>query len=315
MPQRWSLIAAHRERLMRIALRRCATREDAEDIVSEAMVRAATFEDLDESRLEQFLTTVTIRLCADLHRESARRGRAFVKLAGDPQVEDGPEEYLVAATDHAVLGTAFAALPDRQRAVLADRAHGLSVTQIAGRHALSYKAVESALARARGALRAALASTLGAAVLAARALKPRRIATVAIPAVAALAVIATVLRTPLFHSPSTQAADPGPDVVATSAANEARHPAVPARQPGRAAPARTTQPPATAGPAKRPPAKEYQKFTVGDDPDLAQVTVTQQKGYDWVPDAVQRCINGPVWVHVVVDPSRNPPLDTIQGCG
>lgn len=316
MPQPWPLVAAHRDRLLRIALRRCPTREDAEDVVSEALIRAATFEDLDESRLEQFLTAVTVRLCADLHRESARRGRAYVKLAGDPVTEDGPEESLVASVEHQVLGTAFATLPDRQRAVLADRAYGLSVPQIARRHALSYKAVESALSRARGALRAALASAMGATLVAARALRPRRVAVVAIPAVAALAVIATVLRGPLFGgTPSTEAAGSPPGIVPTTAANDTHHPADLAHRTGRTPPPRRTGAPVAAHHPAPPPRAEYDEYVVGDDPDIAQVKVKQKRGYDWVPELVQRCLEGPVWVWIDVDPSGKPPVSGAQGCG
>jgi len=196
----WSDIAAHRERLVRIARRRCPSRDDAEDVVHEAMLRSATFEDLDEERLGQFLTAVTLRLCADVYRHADRDARAVRRL--DAEDVPSPEAAAVAAAEAAELRELLDSLPTRQRAVLVDRAEGLSVTQISARHELTYKATESALSRARSTMRLALASAmsvLGAAVATVR----RR------PAVAlALPLAAVAMVTTVHHSPELAAAPP-----------------------------------------------------------------------------------------------------------
>src|SRR5947209_4599455 len=57
--QRWAAADRHRAQLVSLARRRLGTLADAEDCVSEAILRTATFENLDEDRLPQFLYVVT----------------------------------------------------------------------------------------------------------------------------------------------------------------------------------------------------------------------------------------------------------------
>ena len=284
----WSDIAAHRERLLRIARRRCATREDAEDIVSEAMLRCATFEGLDNARIEQFLTAVTVRLCADAFRKSERCGRALVKLVSDPDVTPGPEDELLGGVDAEVLDALMASLPDRQRAVLFDRAHGLSVTQIASRHALTYKAAESALARARSAMRAALAGAFGAVAAFLRWVRPKRAAAaVALPAVT-LVVVSAVLHTP--------AGDGRTDAVAPTVA------------PYVTAAARVR--PAPAPPHLTPSPKTVRRETLAKN--TPEKVVVTDPGYS-VSEAIEKCASAGPYVEIEPTPGSNSLLQT--GCG
>lgn len=193
----WSQVAAHRERLLRIARRRCPTREDAEDVVQEAMIRTATFAELDEDRLGQFLTAVTLRLCADVYRTAERGARAVRRLESDDV--PSPEAAAVAAAEAAELRALLDTLPPRQRDVLVDRAEGLSVTQISSRHALTYKATESALSRARATMRLALASAMGAVAAAFAAVRRRPAVAVALP-LAAVAWVTAPHRTPVPYA-------------------------------------------------------------------------------------------------------------------
>ena len=190
----WPEIVAHRERLIQLARRRVPSQADAEDVVSEAMLRCATFERLDTARLGQFLTAVTVRLCADLYRDAERGAKLARRLdLGD---EPSPEDLACEAADARMLHELLDSLPDSQRAVLVDRADGLSVSQISARHSLTYKAVESALSRARASMRTALASAMATAFAAAEALRRRPAVEVALPAatvVFASAVVAPFL--------------------------------------------------------------------------------------------------------------------------
>src|SRR5258707_6263771 len=70
--ERWQRMWSHREQLLRVARRRSMSREDAEDAVHEAMLRAAERPDLDDERLGAWLTTVTMRLCVDRYRQVNR---------------------------------------------------------------------------------------------------------------------------------------------------------------------------------------------------------------------------------------------------
>jgi RNA polymerase sigma-70 factor (ECF subfamily) len=154
---RWEQIAQHRDRLVHLARRRTATREDAEDVASEAILRCMTFDGLDPERVEQFLTTVTIRLCADSMR-SQRLATRRVSLTEEwsDVPKPGPEDAIV---DRAEVQWLLAQLPARQRSVVTMYASGLAVSEIARRHAMTYKATESALSRARAAMRLALAAS------------------------------------------------------------------------------------------------------------------------------------------------------------
>lgn len=215
----WAAIAAHRDRLLRIARRRCATREDAEDVVQDALLRAATFGGLDPDRLGAFLTSVTVRLCADLYRDSQRSQRAAARL--DLGEVPEPESSAMAAAEAVLIGDALTALPPTQRAVLVDRADGMTVPQICRRHSLTYKAAESALSRARSAMRLALASVLSAIGAAVATFRRRPAAVLAVPVVT-IALYGAVAHVP-WHQDQLL---PGPPLPAPIVAAPQRMPYV-----------------------------------------------------------------------------------------
>jgi RNA polymerase sigma factor (sigma-70 family) len=166
--RRWVAVYAHRDRLMRLARSRVGDPHDAEDCVSEAMLRCVEFEALDETRLGPFLTTVTLRVCADLHRRNARGDRLSRRLAAYTSVEPGPEEAVCDRAESVWLTGHLDGLPPRQREIVAARAEGLSCAAVAERLVTSYGAIESALARVRRSMRVTLESTLGVAAVPAR---------------------------------------------------------------------------------------------------------------------------------------------------
>ena len=193
---RWALVVAHRERLLGIARRRCADIGEAEDCVHEAMLQCAAYPALDEARVAQLLTTMTVRKCVDAHRGRARR-TALAARALTETVTPGPEERACDRAEARWLAGHLESLPAQQRSVLLARADGASPADIAVSHAMTYKAVESTLSRARRTLRAALASaSCVAAVLAAAARKLRFSAAPAMTATA-LVVVAGVALGPL----------------------------------------------------------------------------------------------------------------------
>ncbi len=159
--QRWALVEPHRERLLAIARSRCANPADAEDCVSEAMLRVVEFPALDPDRIGQLLTSVTVRLAIDTHRDRMRSRRAGLALAIGELEDPGPEGSVCDRAEAAwVAAMASTLLPERQRDVLAARASGADGSETAARLHLTYKSVESAMSRARATLRLALASTL-----------------------------------------------------------------------------------------------------------------------------------------------------------
>jgi RNA polymerase sigma factor (sigma-70 family) len=154
LQQRWALVLPHREHMLAVARRRCASEEDAEDCVQEAMLRVAQFEGLDPERVGALLTSVTARLAVDLHRARARARRHLPRLVAVPEQQAPPDEAALDAGEALWLAAQVQSLPEREREVLRQRAAGYSVGEAAARLSLSYKSVESAFTRARGRMRA-----------------------------------------------------------------------------------------------------------------------------------------------------------------
>ncbi|MGW1801855.1 sigma-70 family RNA polymerase sigma factor [Streptomyces sp. NPDC001984] len=158
---RWQRMWSHREQLLKVARRRSMSPEDAEDAVHEAMLRAAERPDLDDERLGAWLTTVTIRLCVDRYRQVNREAEVH---RSPTLTAPGPVPVEEAVCDRAEarwLAVRSGELPARQAEALRLKSEGLDVGQVAVRMGLSYRTVESLLARARRTLRNSLAGTLG----------------------------------------------------------------------------------------------------------------------------------------------------------
>jgi RNA polymerase sigma factor (sigma-70 family) len=156
--RRWQLVLPHRTYLVRIALSRGMSRDDAEDCAQEAMVRCVGFANLDEARVVEFLAATTMRLCADRYRAHAHDAKVGRKLVPWFVDEPSPEEAACNRGEAAWVARHVAALPESQRVALVAKADGLSCHEIAARMGLSYKAVESLLSRARAYVRAAVAT-------------------------------------------------------------------------------------------------------------------------------------------------------------
>jgi RNA polymerase sigma factor (sigma-70 family) len=164
-PDGWKRIWSHREQLLTVARRRSMSQEDAEDAVHEAMLRAAERPRLDDERLGAWLTTVTMRLCVDRYRQVNREAevRRSPRLAAPGPVP--VEEAVCDRAEARWVAVRSAALPARQAEALWLKAEDLDVDQVAGKMGLSYRTVESLLARARRTLRNSLTATLGLALL------------------------------------------------------------------------------------------------------------------------------------------------------
>ncbi|MER7820934.1 sigma-70 family RNA polymerase sigma factor, partial [Streptomyces sp. NPDC096153] len=159
--ERWQRAWSHREDLLKVARRRSMSPEDAEDAVHEAMLRAAENPHLDDERLGAWLTTVTMRLCVDRYRQVNREAevRSSPRLvAPRPAPVD---EVVCDRAEARWLAVRSGELPARQAEALRLKSEDLDVGEVAREMGLSYRTVESLLARARRTLRASLAGTLG----------------------------------------------------------------------------------------------------------------------------------------------------------
>ena len=162
--ERWQRMWSHREELLKVARRRSVSAEDAEDAVHEAMLRAAEHADVEDERLGAWLTTVTMRLCVDRHRQAKRdvevHSRPALAAPGPVPVE----EVVCDRAEADWVAERSRQLPARQARALRLRSEGREVEEIAREMGIGYEAVESLLARARRTLRRSLAGTLGAAL-------------------------------------------------------------------------------------------------------------------------------------------------------
>jgi RNA polymerase sigma factor (sigma-70 family) len=162
---RWMEIWASRRLLMAVARRCGCPAEDAEDVVQEAMLRAAEHPEIGTDHLRGWLCAVTQRLCMDGHRRRAAEARrwertsvqAVVQLPGQYFEEDVCERSEAAW----MASLAFEVLPARQIHALWLTAAGYDVAQVATHLGVRYRAAESLLARGRRTLRTVLLGSLG----------------------------------------------------------------------------------------------------------------------------------------------------------
>jgi RNA polymerase sigma-70 factor (ECF subfamily) len=146
------LIRRHYDHLWHVALRTCASAEDAADSLQEAMLaahrNAAKFR--GDSSVRTWLHTIVVNACLDRLRRN--KVRPTVSLA-----EHGPEVEPVERRDriadfetHHVVERALATLPDDQRlALIAVDVEGFSVSETAAMLGVAEGTIKSRCARAR----------------------------------------------------------------------------------------------------------------------------------------------------------------------
>jgi RNA polymerase sigma factor (sigma-70 family) len=162
---RWGRIWACRTVLLAVASHQGANGHDSEDVVQDAMLRAARHPEISGAQLQGWLVVVTMRLCIDGHRNrfsEIQRWRRASRQAVIEQPEQHPEDQ-VCDRGEAVWAASLAAelLPPRQVRALHLSAAGCDVRQVADSLGVTYRTAESLLARARRTMRTAL-TTAGA---------------------------------------------------------------------------------------------------------------------------------------------------------
>ena len=148
LDRRWALADPYRVRLTALAHARLGSLHDAEDCVSEAILRTVTFSQLDERRIGQFLFSVTSRLCADLHRSRARESRAVARVGSHVDAGSPHDEICDNAEARWMLAQ-LPSLPVRESSAMLALAHGHRPCEAAKHLGMSAKAFESAVGRAR----------------------------------------------------------------------------------------------------------------------------------------------------------------------
>lgn len=154
-----ALMDRHVPRLLSFAQRMLGSRDEADDVVQESMVRlwkAAPGWQPGRAKVSTWLYRVASNLCTDVLR---RRRTTPIDAVTEP-LDDAPgvEERLQEEARVWALEAALVALPERQRqAVVLRNIEELSNPEIGQVMDLSVEAVESLVARGRRALKAELA--------------------------------------------------------------------------------------------------------------------------------------------------------------
>lgn len=189
-----------RGRLLAVARRRTSCEAEAQDVVSEAIARALESETVEIARIGQWLTAVTMNLCADLGRDR-RRQRKRVQFAVQHQVDAIPAELAVLDRVAAKqLTSLLTVLPKDQHLAVSLRADGHPVAEIAARMQVSVKAAESLLSRARTMSRSVLKGALG--VICALVATAKKVAPSAASMATAALVVALALPSVGGHMPA-----------------------------------------------------------------------------------------------------------------
>lgn len=143
-------------RCLAVAFRMLGERAEAEDITQEAMLKLWKIApDWTETgaQVSTWLHQVTVNLCRDRLRKSARNGPALDDVAEPADPAPGADVQMQSKQRDAALQTALHQLPERQRiAVVLRHIEGLGNPEIAEILEISVEAVESLTARGKRAL-------------------------------------------------------------------------------------------------------------------------------------------------------------------
>ncbi|MBV8503289.1 MAG: RNA polymerase sigma factor [Paucibacter sp.] len=138
-------------RIRSALVRRGRSVQDAEDLVHEAWVRMASYQQEQVvERPEAFLMRTALNLSIDAHRTSVSHGESVlleevVLVDASPAIED----VLLARERLARLSICLGRLSEKSRSIfLAHRVDGLTYREIADRHDLSITTVEKHIAKA-----------------------------------------------------------------------------------------------------------------------------------------------------------------------
>jgi len=151
-----AVLCLYRDRAVAAVRARGVRHDDAEDCVHDALLQMMRHPAIDPGRAGSLLTVVAMRRAIDRQRERGRELRALRRIGPlDDAGVPSPDEVAVSRLEAQRLALLLPRLPQRQQDVIRRRAGGCSVAEIALYLGITHKAAESALGRARVALRGA----------------------------------------------------------------------------------------------------------------------------------------------------------------
>lgn len=163
-------MARHKDAVYRQMVRMCGNADDADDVLSEALLNAyrAMHQLSDEAAFQSWLAIIARRTCGRLKRREALAPvlhlaelseQGFEPKSNDPSLDT----QLIEAETKACLLQVMAQLPSLYREVYELRdVQGLAASEVATRLGITVAAVKSRLHRARALVRAGIDSGLGA---------------------------------------------------------------------------------------------------------------------------------------------------------
>lgn len=160
-----ALTNQHKDAVYRQMLRVCGNREDAEDVLIEALLSAWRHIDRLESAeaFRAWLAQIARRVCYRVRRREALLPLAEMPEFGAVSAAPDPEEQSAAAQLKGLVQEALAALPGEYRQVYELRdLEERSGEEVAATLGITLPAMKSRLHRARALLRARLDATLAA---------------------------------------------------------------------------------------------------------------------------------------------------------
>ncbi len=163
------LANSHRDQVYREMLRMCGNREDAEDVLTDALLAAyRRIETLKEREaFGAWLTAIARRMCFHLRSREKIRGALSLTELGEQGMElaedeaKGPHEQMVASELRSAVKRTIEALPEEFREVYVMRdMEEMSGEETAERLGISVAAMKSRLHRARKIVREGMDAVL-----------------------------------------------------------------------------------------------------------------------------------------------------------
>lgn len=161
------LMRRHEGKMYAVALRMCANREDAQDCMQEAMIRA--YRAIENFRFQSSFATwiyrITMNTCLDeLRRRKTRQATsldAMLDVGWSPASSDSPEGETLAGERKRELDKAIHSLPEDMRAAIILRdIQGYAYDEIAKILDVNVGTIKSRISRGREKLREILADKM-----------------------------------------------------------------------------------------------------------------------------------------------------------
>jgi RNA polymerase sigma factor (sigma-70 family) len=148
-PSVWVGLDHRRSRLINIARQYGISIPDAEDVVSEAVLRIATWRRTDQSSIDQLASTVVRRLCLDELRRRKRESECLRRIGSEKDAESAEADVCDRAAACCAVRAIASVLTLAELKVILLAMDGHDHADIAAQLGITIRASQVALSRAR----------------------------------------------------------------------------------------------------------------------------------------------------------------------